>query len=515
MRNLLTSLSLLAFVSASYAVDTVAYGDWNSATTWKDGVIPSGEGVSGTLNGNNCNDSQFYYFDTDTSASQLNVGWSTGQYTIKSAGDNNPTFTLYGSNSANGVICLRGGSGGTAAQTQRLTIESGNYSIVAGTAAADNYARISLGSNSTSNPNIIKNLVFGSASNFTSSISVYFDNMLASWATNYSEDYTRRSSIDMNGKFSVDSAKSTNVRGVTLNVNGGSDVSIGQLNISNYAVVNVNTAMSVKPTGLAAYSNNLYVASTGVLNVNDVLTITSVGSTHHLTIAGTVNVNDGGSIAAAGGYGTIQIATGGVLRLASAENTVRADGVLRMGLGSRLILDSTNAYWGNFNPVRSKALWLSNGYGTTEQSTAFLDVNAYNQFSGFCFGTNRANEVAPILTVTIGLSEGVALDLSQLTCTLDAVNYGYLMGEAKLIFVNFRNNAVKVGKEHEAQTVDGITYADDFSLISAEGYEDFRLEKDVSGDFFWLTATAVPEPSCLTAMLGALALGFIVYRRRK
>ena len=116
--------------------------------------------------------------------------------------------------------------------------------------------------------------------------------------------------------------------------------------------------------------------------------------------------------------------------------------------------------------------------------------------------------------MTLGEGEGVMLELAYLTTSLDS-DKGYLMGDSKLVFVNFRNGAVKVLNKRESTTENGVVYADDFSLISAEGYEDFRLEKDAEGDFYWLTATQVPEVSTVASVFGIMALGFALIRRRK
>ena len=148
----------------------------------------------------------------------------------------------------------------------------------------------------------------------------------------------------------------------------------------------------------------------------------------------------------------------------------------------------------------------------SEQVMSYLDVNAFNQLGGFCFGNNDLSRVSPALTVTLG--EGVMLELAYLTTSLDS-DKGYLMGDSKLVFVNFRNGAVKVLNKRESTTENGVVYADDFSLISAEGYEDFRLEKDAEGDFYWLTATQVPEVSTVASVFGIMALGFALIRRRK
>ena len=150
----------------------------------------------------------------------------------------------------------------------------------------------------------------------------------------------------------------------------------------------------------------------------------------------------------------------------------------------------------------------------SEQVMSYLDVNAFNQLGGFCFGNNDISRVSPSLTVTLGEGEGVMLELAYLTTSLDS-DKGYLMGDSKLVFVNFRNGAVKVLNKRESTTENGVVYADDFSLISAEGYEDFRLEKDAEGDFYWLTATQVPEVSTVASVFGIMALGFALIRRRK
>ncbi len=505
--------SPLFFAAASYGVDSIAYGDWNAAETWKNGDIPPADSTgSGVLCQNACNDTNFFYFDRDSAAGAINTGWVDGNYIMKSLNED-AVFTLYGTNSSNGVIAMRGGSGGTDAVTQNMTFESGNYNIVAGPGTSDTYARINLGINSNSNPNMKKHLVFGKDTSVTSEINLYFDNMRVDYATNYSDADTARSIIDLNGKFTVDPSKTTYVRGVTLNINEGSSVSFGKLTVSNYAILNLNSAMSMAPTEVAKDASCIEVSANSTLNINSALSLAATGSVHNMTIYGSVNVSSEGSFAMSGGYGTVQIKSGGVLTLNSGEKTFQSNGCLRLD-GGRLVLNTTNAYWGNFTSNRSNSLWLMMRNADSEQAMSYLDVNAFNQLGGFCFGNNDLSRVSPALTVTLGEGEGVMLELAYLTTSLDS-DKGYLMGDSKLVFVNFRNGAVKVLNKRESTTVNGVVYADDFSLISAEGYEDFRLEKDAEGDFYWLTATQVPEVSTVASVFGIMALGFALIRRRK
>lgn len=497
----------------SYGVDTIAYGDWNAAQTWKNGAIPPADSTgSGVLCQNNCNETNFFYFDRDSAAGEINTGWVDGNYIMKSLNED-AVFTLYGKSSSNGVIAMRGGSGGTSPVTQNMTFESGNYNIVAGPGTADNYARINLGINGSSNPNMRKNLVFGKDSVVTSSINTYFDNMKIDYTSNYSEADTARSVIDINGKFTVDSSKNTFIRGVTLNVNEGSSVSFGKFTVSNYAILNLNTAMSIAPTGLAKDVSCIEVLANSTLNINSALSLDATGSVHHMSIYGNVNVGSAGSFAMSGGYGTVLIRSGGVLTLNSGEKTFQTNGCLRVD-GGRLVLNSTNAYWGNFTSNRSNSLWLMMRSSGSDQVMSYLDVNAFNQLGGFCFGNNDTSRVSPALTVTLGEGDGVMLELAHLSTSLD-VDKGYLMGDAKLVFVNFRNGAVKVLNKRDSTIENGVVYEDDLSLISAEGYEDFRLEKDAEGDFYWLTATQIPEASTVAFAFGIMALAFALIRRRK
>ena len=407
---------------------------------------------------------------------------------------------------------MRGGSEGTDV-TQNMTFESGNYNIVAGPGTSDTNARINLGINSDKNPNMKKHLVFGKDTSVTSGINLYFDNIRNDYAPNYSDADTARSIIDLNGKFTVDSSKNTYVRGVTLNINEGSSVSFGKLTVSNYAILNLNSAMSMAPTEVAKDASCIEVSANSTLNINSALSLAATGSVHNMTIYGNVNVSSEGSFAMSGGYGTVQIRSGGVLTLNSGEKTFQSNGCLRLD-GGRLVLNTTNAYWGDFTSIRSNSLWLMMRNADSEQVMSYLDVNAFNQLGGFCFGNNDISRVSPALTVTLGEGEGVMLELAYLTTSLDS-DKGYLMGDSKLVFVNFRNGAVKVLNKRESTTENGVVYADDFSLISAEGYEDFRLEKDAEGDFYWLTATQVPEVSTVASVFGIMALGFALIRRRK
>ena len=432
--------SPLFFAAASYGVDSIAYGDWNAAETWRNGDIPPADSTgSGVLCQNACDDTNFFYFDRDSAAGAINTGWSDGNYIMKSLNED-AVFKLYGTNSSNGVIAMRGGSEGTDV-TQNMTFESGNYNIVAGPGTSDTNARINLGINSDKNPNMKKHLVFGKDTSVTSGINLYFDNIRNDYAPNYSDADTARSIIDLNGKFTVDPSKTTYVHGVTLNINEGSSVSFGKLTVSNYAILNLNSAMSMAPTEVAKEASCIEVSANSTLNINSALSLAATGSVHNMTIYGNVNVSSEGSFAMSGGFGTVQIKPGGVLTLNSGEKTFQSNGCLRLD-GGRLVLNTTNAYWGNFNSNRSNSLWLMMRNADSEQVMSYLDVNAFNQLGGFCFGNNNLSQVSPALTVTLGEGEGVMLELAYLTTSLDS-DKGYLMGDSKLVFVNFRISGLK------------------------------------------------------------------------
>ena len=114
--SILIFFSPLFFAAASYGVDSIAYGDWNAAETWKNGDIPPADSTgSGVLCQNACDDTNFFYFNRDSAAGAINAGWSDGNYIMKSLNED-AVFTLYGTNSSNGVIkrqlqyCRRSGN---------------------------------------------------------------------------------------------------------------------------------------------------------------------------------------------------------------------------------------------------------------------------------------------------------------------------------------------------------------------------------------------------------------------
>ena len=101
---------------------------------------------------------------------------------------------------------------------------------------------------------------------------------------------------------------------------------------------------------------------------------------------------------------------------------------------------------------------------------------------------------------------------------LDGKHNGGVVGE--LIFEDFVNGLVKVGIDESILNADGtlVPSASNVSLaIKAYDVNGNLLTGDwsINNGYLWNSALAVPEPAEWAMILGGIALGLAIYRRRK
>ncbi|MBR7106049.1 MAG: PEP-CTERM sorting domain-containing protein, partial [Opitutales bacterium] len=72
---------------------------------------------------------------------------------------------------------------------------------------------------------------------------------------------------------------------------------------------------------------------------------------------------------------------------------------------------------------------------------------------------------------------------------------------------NFENNRIKLG---QISNIEGI-----LELYDLDSEKAINYQFDATTGGYWLNFAAVPEPAEWAMILGSLALGFAVYRRRK
>ena len=141
--------------------------------------------------------------------------------------------------------------------------------------------------------------------------------------------------------------------------------------------------------------------------------------------------------------------------------------------------------------------------GKKIEALLYLVKNSTTSFKGLAFYQTDAD-----LTLTITLEEGAKLILTDLINNGGMDSYGTLDNNDSIIINNFAENAIAI-KNYNSVIDDAV-----LEKIEVDGIDQLFWIKGENG-YYWLSATAVPEPAEWAMILGSLALGFAIYRRRK
>ncbi|MBO5254406.1 MAG: hypothetical protein J6B07_01115 [Opitutales bacterium] len=193
---------------------------------------------------------------------------------------------------------------------------------------------------------------------------------------------------------------------------------------------------------------------------------------------------------------------------------------------STLVLDAIDV---NYDTTHARQYDL----GTKNGQNATIDIRKSNRIRYIGFADNKQ-------TLTIDLSNGVAeegralVEFDQLTkVNIDIAGVStntVALAEGNIInFKGFENGLVWFSKDY----VDSEVWREDFRFVTFDGVavddESFYygsgnlggtgwewVEKQINGrDGFLFTIPQVPEPAEWAMIFGAIALGFVAYRRRK
>lgn len=380
--------------------------------------------------------------------------------------------------SGKGTIEMRGSS---ATADQTLTFANGVISITDTKALGTSTAVIDLYSN-TKDGTSIKTLNFEAPTtlNSTENLRVF----------GYSKDPSR-GIVNFNGTVSVKNAdtwKDFFIAYSTVNINntfnvGKATVEYGVLNVNEGSVLNAN--------------NTIRVGTNGEMHVNGLINATPTSfSVDNIQIAanGYMEVGETGSIKLERGYTLIRV--NGTLEINSAEASIICSRYLRIGNGGKLILNTSNAL--KDSETQYATIWIH------ENGSSEIVVNADNHFRGICFRTDNGSNYSD-LTLTLG--EGCNTVIFDSISTVCDTSQGLLLGDNKLVIVNFENNKIKV--------LNSVRDENELKNIYAEGFEDgsFHLEAASDGGY-WLNAVAVPEPAMAALFAAVFALGVAAFRRR-
>ena len=176
------------------------------------------------------------------------------------------------------------------------------------------------------------------------------------------------------------------------------------------------------------------------------------------------------------------------------------------------LIDPTgNIYFSSANNLVQKTGLYVKSSSLTQHN--HMKVHLTNDGGVYNFGNIELLRKA---SITIDLN-GASMSMDKLMI-LDGKHNGGVVGE--LIFEDFVNGLVKVGIDESILNADGtlVPSASNVSLaIKAYDVNGNLLTGDwsINNGYLWNSALAVPEPAEWAMILGGIALGLAIYRRRK
>ena len=261
----------------------------------------------------------------------------------------------------------------------------------------------------------------------------------------------------------------------------------------------------------------------GVLNLHGNLIIScgsSKSDTQVYSLAwANANIYAGATIKETGDYGTY-IAASGVSQ--THVQTGVAKGALEVSSiyfadTATLKLDSSDTFKvGGNDQIDSEFLIfgknMKNKVINSYKATTFtLDNNVDNNIGSLIFYTGSS--------ARLQLHDTAKLLIKSMSMISDEIDQG--SGEIKVIIENLGLETLFIGTDVADKITSGdvVLYASDgtTALVNGEGgYDLSELTQYNNVEGYWLNAyVAVPEPAQWAMIFGAIALGFVAYRRKK
>lgn len=450
-------------------------GDWSSGSTWRDGVVPETssanplDSLSFATSGLTLRvDESSYYVSLielgDNAESTIDIAENQTFY-IRNLVVNNPFIT---SNSKDNILNINGAG--------KLAVQSPNGEIqlqggILNLNAESSFQRIYAVASSAATAGTIN---FNKDSNNTGQLSI---------GTNYTLNVASGVSVSTTAAFIVWGWNSfLNIaEGAKVSANGGICLASGSI------------AGEVISTGAMSYGPTQYGLSFGDFE-SHVITLEATASIKQSYVASQNQVRLKGQVTSYAGEGMIAL-----------------DSVLYLCNSSSLTLNSSGA----FLTRNGDSLAASQG------ESAFYIVNYASSESGKMFSASNT-------TISLGVDNdfGSLVFYDGSILNFETNGHKSVIGSIDLYAdganyeINIKNLTDFTVKLMSLDNVkyytdeEGYFVAENIYVLEDEYRSNAYLIQDTANGGYWINA-AVPEPCAYAALLGAMALGFAAWRRRR
>jgi hypothetical protein len=322
-------------------------------------------------------------------------------------------------------------------------------------------------------------------------------------------DMSNSAVLNITGDSYILSSFTQNLQTCQINVAGGT---LSYQIADEFKSSNSKMSLNIKNGAtLLSESNEFVTGGYGTITVEKGGTLKALShkTTTKLNVSGSlISTKEAGSNFYAltiGSAGVVTFGEGGSLT-ATENGRISLSGSIIANSGTNSITASQIVFWGQKNSLEvngENVFVLANGQNRTilniaSQVTASIKLTDTNEFGQIIFQNDEKNH-----NVRLNLT----LDFKGAD---DYVYFDSVMfsQHARIYVDNFGNNKIKFG------SISGIETALELFDLSTETAIDYQWVATDGG--YWLNfATAVPEPAEWAMILGAIALGLAVYRRRK
>ncbi len=303
-----------------------------------------------------------------------------------------------------------------------------------------------------------------------------------------------------------------------LEKDDNTDIAIADptITIGSKAVLNVNNLRS-RTTKIVFTSGSKTIVDASSYQPDGRGAVVLAGSGHLVEKGASLEIKGYDSKPVAAIYGSMTI--DGTLKVSGGTYFAVTASSFTMN-SSDITFTNTHLALGNNSDLASGVVYVKKDVDLSGSAVLVNKLNAKNNpnvinvskdvtfnIASLGFYQQDANNV---LQITLNSGSKLILEDLIFTGKVGSFEYGTLDDQDTIVINNFAENAIAI-KNYNSVIDDAV-----LNRIEVEGIDQLFWTKGENG-YHWLSAIAptVPEPAEWAMILGALALGFAIYRKRK